>query len=118
MFAEGTPAEAAEAFARSLREFHPDGFRTMARACAEDLRPALSSIRLPTLVVAGEQDVRAPIEAAERLHDAIAGSTLVVLPGAGHVCNIDAPEAFNRTVRDFLRDAARRSGRSTSGDSS
>jgi pimeloyl-ACP methyl ester carboxylesterase len=35
----------------------------------------------------------------------ISGSTLVVLPNAGHLCNIEAPEAFNRAVRNFLRDA-------------
>jgi pimeloyl-ACP methyl ester carboxylesterase len=41
---------------------------------------------------------------AEDLHAAIPGSTLVVLSDAGHICNIEAPEAFNRTVRSFLRD--------------
>ncbi|HXZ76317.1 MAG TPA: hypothetical protein VEH31_36360 [Streptosporangiaceae bacterium] len=46
--------------------------------------------------------VRAPLTIAEDLHAAIPGSTLVVLPGAGHVCNIEAPEAFNGAVRDFL----------------
>jgi pimeloyl-ACP methyl ester carboxylesterase len=34
------------------------------------------------------------------------GSRLALLPGAGHVCNIEAAEEFNRTVRDFLRDAS------------
>jgi pimeloyl-ACP methyl ester carboxylesterase len=37
------------------------------------------------------------------LHEAISGSTLVVLPNAAHVCNIEAPEEFNRAVRSFLR---------------
>ena len=32
------------------------------------------------------------------------GSTLVRLPGVGHVCNIEAPDAFNATIREFLRD--------------
>jgi pimeloyl-ACP methyl ester carboxylesterase len=41
---------------------------------------------------------------AEDLHAAISGSTLVVLPGAGHLCNIEAPEGFSRAVRDFLGD--------------
>jgi pimeloyl-ACP methyl ester carboxylesterase len=38
----------------------------------------------------------------------IPGATLVVLPGAGHVCNIEAPEAFDRAVRRFLHAAERR----------
>jgi pimeloyl-ACP methyl ester carboxylesterase len=39
---------------------------------------------------------------AEDLHAALSGSTLVVLPNAGHVCDIEAAEEFNRAVRNFL----------------
>jgi pimeloyl-ACP methyl ester carboxylesterase len=53
--------------------------------------------------VYGDNDVRAPLSIAEDLRSAIAGSTLVVLPEAGHVCNIEAPDAFNVAVRNFLR---------------
>jgi pimeloyl-ACP methyl ester carboxylesterase len=76
----------------------------MARASAEDLREVLPQINVPTLLVYGDKDVRAPLTVAEELHAAISGSTLVVLPDAGHACNIEAPEEFNRAVRDFLRD--------------
>jgi pimeloyl-ACP methyl ester carboxylesterase len=55
--------------------------------------------------VYGGRDVRAPRAVAHDLHAAISGSRLVVLPGAGHVCNIGAAEAFNSPVRSFLRDA-------------
>jgi pimeloyl-ACP methyl ester carboxylesterase len=41
---------------------------------------------------------------AHALNSAIAGSTLVVLPGAGHVCNIDAADEFGATVRAFLHE--------------
>jgi pimeloyl-ACP methyl ester carboxylesterase len=34
-----------------------------------------------------------------------AGSRLVVLPDAGHVCNVEAPDEFNDAVRDFLHDS-------------
>ena len=54
----------------------------------------------------GDQDVRAPLSVAEDLHRAIGGSTLVVFPDAGHVCSIEAPEAFNRALRMFLHDHA------------
>ena len=74
----------------------------MAWACAEDLRGALPGINVPTLLVYGDQDVRASLTVAEDLQAAIPGSALVVLPGAGHVCNIEAPEAFNGAVRNFL----------------
>jgi pimeloyl-ACP methyl ester carboxylesterase len=104
MFSDTTPPETVDAFGASMLAFHPVGFRAMARASAEDLRDVAPRIKVPTLLVYGDKDVRAPLTVAEDLHAAIAGSTLVVLPDAGHICNIEAPEAFNRTVRSFLRD--------------
>ena len=41
---------------------------------------------------------------ARGLEAAISGARLVVLPGAGHVCNIEAPAEFNDAVRTFLHD--------------
>jgi pimeloyl-ACP methyl ester carboxylesterase len=104
MFSQATPPEAVDAFGASMRAFHPAGFRAMARASAEDLRDVLPRINVATLLVYGDKDVRAGLTVAEDLHATISGSTLVVLPDAGHLCNIEAPEAFNRAVRTFLRD--------------
>jgi pimeloyl-ACP methyl ester carboxylesterase len=104
MFSEATPREAVEAFGASMLGFHPAGFRAMARASAENLRDVLAHIKAPTLLAYGDRDARAPLTVAEDLHAAIPGSTLVVLPGAGHVSNVEAPEEFNRAVRAFLRD--------------
>ena len=102
MFAEGTAPDAVEAFGASVRAFHPAGFRAMARGSAENVRDVLPRIQVPTLLLYGDQDIRAPLPIAEDLHAAIPGSTLVVLPGVGHVSNIEAPDAFNQTVRHFL----------------
>jgi pimeloyl-ACP methyl ester carboxylesterase len=104
MFSQATPPESVDAFGASMLAFHPAGFRAMARASAEDLRDVLPRINVPTLLVYGGKDVRAPLTVAEDLHAAISGSTLVVLPDAGHACNIEAPEAFNGAVRGFLHD--------------
>jgi pimeloyl-ACP methyl ester carboxylesterase len=104
MFSERAPSNVVAGFGASLAAFHPAGFRAMARASAEDLRNALPHLQLPTLLVYGDQDVRAPLDVARRLHTAIAGSRLTVLPGAGHVCNIEAPDEFNTVVRAFLQD--------------
>jgi len=104
MFSQATPPEAVDAFSASMLGFHPAGFRAMARASAEDLREVLAHINVPTLLVYGDSDVRAPLTVAEDLHAAISGSTLVVLPDTGHLCNIEAPEEFNTAVRNFLRD--------------
>lgn len=102
MFSEGTPPESVKEFGATMRAFHPAGFRAMARASAENLRAVLPHIEVPTLLVYGEKDVRAPRTVAEDLHSAISDSALVVLPNAGHLCNIEAHEDFNRAVRDFL----------------
>jgi pimeloyl-ACP methyl ester carboxylesterase len=104
MFSEATPAESVDQFGAAMLGFHPAGFRAMARASAADLRAVLPTINVPTLLVYGDKDVRAPLTVAEELHAAISDSTLVVLPDAGHVCNIEAPEEFNRVVASFLRD--------------
>lgn len=107
MFAEATAPEAIEAFRVSMLAFHPVGFRAMARASAENLRPALAQVDVPTLLVYGGKDTRAGVAVAHDLEAAINGSSLVVLPDAGHVCNIERPYEFNDAVRTFLRSTAR-----------
>src|SRR5215211_1034488 len=104
MFTDSAPAELVEEFAASVREFHPVGLRANSRAFAEaDLRDVLPTIDVPTLLLYGDEDVRAPSNVAHDLHARIPGSRLVVIPGAGHVCSIDAAERFNSEVRAFLR---------------
>ncbi len=102
MFSAGTSRQTIAEFGASMRAFHPTGFRAMARAAAEDLRDALPHVGVPTLLLYGDQDERAPLPVARHLHSAIPGSDLVVLRGAGHVCNIESPDAFNAAVREFL----------------
>ncbi|HYO40746.1 MAG TPA: alpha/beta hydrolase, partial [Nocardioidaceae bacterium] len=75
----------------------------MALASAEaDLRPVLGLVSVPTLVLCGDRDTRAPLPVAEALHAAIPGSQLVVLDGVGHVSAVEAPERFNAAIRRFL----------------
>jgi pimeloyl-ACP methyl ester carboxylesterase len=102
MFSTAPSPDVVVMFVAALRAFHPAGFRAMARALAEDIRDALPRVNAPTLVVCGDADERAPLVVAETLHAAISGSKLVVLPGVGHVCNLEAPAAFNDAARTFL----------------
>src|SRR5206468_58891 len=98
-----TPGEVVEEFRATLLGTHPGGFRSTARAFAEaDLRDFLPEIDLPTLLVYGDRDVRAPLEVAQALHAAIRGSELVVIPGAGHILNVEAASRFNAELRGFL----------------
>ncbi len=76
----------------------------MARAMAEaDLRDVLPRIAVPTLLLYGELDVRSPLHVARALHEQIPGSELVALEAAGHMANVEAPEAVSRTLLRFLR---------------
>lgn len=104
MFYPATSADTVAAFRLSMLGFHPGGFRTLARAAAEDLRPVLPRVQVPTLLVYGEHDVRAPLPVARDLEAAIDGARLVVLPRVGHLCNIEASDEFNGVVRTFLHD--------------
>lgn len=104
MFSPATPADTVAAFRLSMLEFHPVGFRAMARASAGNLRDVLPRVGIPTLLVHGEKDVRAGLAVARDLEAAIEGARLVVLPEAGHLCNLEAPDEFNEAVRTFLRD--------------
>lgn len=68
-----------------------------------DFRPHLARIAAPTLVVAGALDSATPAETHARpLRDAIAGARWALLQ-AGHIANVEQPDAFNRAVLDFLR---------------
>jgi 3-oxoadipate enol-lactonase len=68
-----------------------------------DSTPLLPSIDVPTLVIAGDEDVVTPTAEAETLHRGIAGSALVILPGVGHLSNLEDPLAWNRALHQFLK---------------
>ncbi len=74
----------------------------MGLSARADSTPALAQVRVPTLVVCGEEDLLTPPEDARRLARGIAGSRLEVLPGAGHLPSLEAPEAFTRALKSFL----------------
>lgn len=67
-----------------------------------DSTPTLATISVPTLVVAGEEDVITSPKEARALHQQIAGSRLEILSGAGHLSNIERPAAFNAVLSEFL----------------
>ena len=61
----------------------------------------LTSIRVPTLIVVGDQD-QPFVAPSEYMAKKIPGARLEVIPGAGHSSNLDQPEIFNRVLREFL----------------
>ncbi len=67
-----------------------------------DSTPDLPRMAVPVLVIVGGEDVLTPPADSERILSACPRSQLVVLPGAGHVSNLEAPEAFSKALENFL----------------
>ncbi|MGW0289195.1 alpha/beta fold hydrolase [Streptomyces tuirus] len=105
LFAGRPPAEAVRLLSVMSADTRARSMRTELTVMVEaDLRDLLPKIDVPTLLLWGELDARSPVEpVAHQFLAAIPQATLVVLPGIGHLSNIEAPEPFNRTVREFCR---------------
>ncbi|OLC49131.1 MAG: hypothetical protein AUH43_08105 [Acidobacteria bacterium 13_1_40CM_65_14] len=67
-----------------------------------DSTPLLPAIHCPALILVGDEDAVTPRAAAEEMHRGIAGSQLAVIPGAGHLSNLEDPSAFNASLAQFL----------------
>jgi pimeloyl-ACP methyl ester carboxylesterase len=68
-----------------------------------DSTPMLGRIRVPALVIAGEEDVIVPLAEMARMASEIRGATFVKVSGAGHLPNLEDPERFNASVSEWLR---------------
>jgi pimeloyl-ACP methyl ester carboxylesterase len=100
--ASASPDDIAEVLA-IMRDARSSGMLAATHAMAEaDLREVLPRIAVPCLLLYGDHDRRSPLSIGHELSAAIPGSQLVVLPGIGHLSNVDAPVQFNREVRHFL----------------
>ena len=75
----------------------------LALAGRTDTTESLSRIRVPTLILVGEQDVITPPAAAQALQQKITGARLAVIPKAGHFSNLENPDAFNGPFQEFLK---------------
>jgi len=96
------PAGLRDEVAAIMGEFHPTGYRTMAHSVAEsDLRDVLPGVRVPTLLIWGEEDRRSSVSIAHAFHDAIPRSILVLIGHSGHLSNAETPEPFCQAIRDF-----------------
>jgi pimeloyl-ACP methyl ester carboxylesterase len=67
-----------------------------------DSTPLLRTVHCPTLIVVGADDALTPPSFSQEMHQAIAGSELVIVPGAGHLSSVEQPAAFNAALAAFL----------------
>jgi len=78
----------------------------MAMAERPDSVPLLSRIACPTLVITGELDGPTPPADGQLMAERISGACLEIIPQAGHLSNLEQPEAFTGAVESFLNSLA------------
>lgn len=86
----------------------PRAYRAAMRALGTvNLHKRLREIRVPTLVVTGDQDSTVSPEQQKALAEGIPGARQVIIAGGGHALAIDQAEAFNRVLLAFLQESNR-----------
>jgi pimeloyl-ACP methyl ester carboxylesterase len=68
----------------------------------QDLHARLPSLNIPALIVWGERDHAVPVSHAERAKSLIPGSKVSIMPGRGHIPQVERPNEFDQLVSDFL----------------
>ena len=74
----------------------------MAMAERPDSQPLLTQISCPTQIIVGELDVPTPPSDAQLMAARIPNARLAVIPGAGHLSNLEQPELFNEAIRSLV----------------
>jgi pimeloyl-ACP methyl ester carboxylesterase len=102
MFSDFASEKVKEELWEIISDFHPTGFRLMAKAIAlADLSSLLSKINVPTLLLWGEADKRSPVQIGYKMKEKIPGAIIKIIPEAGHICNMENPDKFNKIVKEF-----------------
>lgn len=102
-WSSSAPAELKEQGRKTVSATRPSVTRGDFTACDRfDVMNRLGEIRLPTLVVVGEDDRLTPPKYAEFLTGKIAGARLVRIPRAGHFVSLEQPDEVNRAIGEFL----------------
>ena len=110
LLAPNAPESARIAAIKSVSAVPPDVYRAAMRCFLSfDGTAVIPAIRLPTLVIAGSEDVTMPPAVVEAMARQIPGARYEIIPGVGHLANLEDPSAFNRVLRDFLESVSRAS---------
>jgi 3-oxoadipate enol-lactonase len=87
----------------SMAALRPGSYlKTIEASTREDRGARIEAIAAPTLVVTSDEDRLYPAALAEQMARRIPGARLAVVRGAGHLSNLEQPEAFNAAVLPFL----------------
>lgn len=87
----------------TMAAIDPEAYRIGARAVWHaDQRERAAAIRVPSLILCGEEDAITPPALSEELAALIPGSQLHIIAGASHLANLDKPQEFNAAIDGFL----------------
>lgn len=75
---------------------------TFKKVVTDDVREDAQKIKLPTLLIYGDQDTSTPVRLGQLLADSIKGSKLVILPGIGHMLPTEATEEVSKQIQEFI----------------
>ncbi len=92
-----------------MLQFRPEVLYGDFLACDRfDVMNEVEKIDLPALILCGEDDQLTPVKYSQFLNNRIKSSKLEVLPSAGHMVMMEAPQAFNEKVREFILESLNR----------
>ncbi len=75
----------------------------LAQAARTDMTHVLSKIKIPTLIMIGENDNFTPLNSSRMMNEKITDSELKIIPKAGHISNLENIAEYNRNLTEFLK---------------
>ena len=87
----------------TMSRIDPEAYRIGARAVwLADQRKRAGEIKVPSLVIVGDEDFVTPVDLSNELVDLVTHARMLVIKGAGHLTNLERPNEFNRAIEEFL----------------
>lgn len=103
LLGSGANRAAYEELLDSVSRIHEASYqKTLEASVAQDRAAPIEEIRVPTLIIAGEEDTVYPPELAGEMARRIPGAELLMFERTGHLANLEQPEKFNQAVFDFV----------------
>ena len=102
-FSQPTEQIRKEAFNRAIKTPKHVAYECLKESKNYDIRDRVSEIKIPTLIIVGENDKSTPIEMSQYLNGEIEGSKLKIIPQSKHIVMIDKPKELNEIIEEFIR---------------
>ena len=104
LLAQPADPEVRREVVETMSRIDPAAYRIGAEAVwLADQRDRTAAIRVPTLIICGEDDKPTPPHLSRELQRTISGSRFAMIPRAGHLTNLEKPGEFNAAVEDFIQ---------------